>query len=131
MHQLHILFFDLLTGDMKEHTSTDIVLHDMDPAAVELLIEYGYTGQIVITPENVQVLLPASSILQMSTVREACCRFLMKQLHPTNCLGIRSFAGKISRNKHTCKYVPYTLFLAEITHFNSYFLPETNLFFSF
>ena len=41
-----------------------------------------------------QVLLPASSLLQMSTVREACCKFLMRQLHPTNCLGIRSFAGK-------------------------------------
>lgn len=78
---------------MKEQASTEIILHDMDPAAVELLIEYGYTGQIVITPDNVQVLLPASSILQMITVREACCRFLMKQLHPTNCLGIRSFAG--------------------------------------
>lgn len=41
----------------------------------------------------IQVLLPASSVLQMSTVREACCKFLMRQLHPTNCLGIRSFAG--------------------------------------
>ena len=30
----------------------------------------------------------------MATVREACCKFLMRQLHPTNCLGIRSFAGK-------------------------------------
>ena len=41
----------------------------------------------------IKVLLPASSILQMATVREACCKFLMRQLHPTNCLGIRSFAG--------------------------------------
>ena len=53
-----------------------------------------FLGEIVISEENVQVLLPASSILQMATVREACCKFLMRQLHPTNCLGIRSFAGK-------------------------------------
>ncbi|KAK4877917.1 hypothetical protein RN001_010423 [Aquatica leii] len=91
-------FFAMFNGDMKEQSCHEIILHDMDPAAVELLIEYGYTGQIVITPDNVQVLLPASSILQMSTVREACCRFLMKQLHPTNCLGIRSFA-----DTHSCK----------------------------
>lgn len=45
-----------------------------------------------------QVLLPASSILQMSSVREACCKFLMRQLHPTNCLGIRNFA-----DTHACK----------------------------
>lgn len=25
-------------------------------------------------------------------VREECCKFLLKQLHPTNCLGIRTFA---------------------------------------
>ena len=48
--------------------------------------------------ENVQVLLPASSILQMASVREACCKFLMRQLHPTNCLGIRNFA-----DTHACK----------------------------
>lgn len=41
-----------------------------------------------------QVLLPASSLLQINSVRDACCTFLMKQLHPTNCLGIRQFAGK-------------------------------------
>ena len=45
-----------------------------------------------------QVLLPASSILQLSSVREACCKFLMRQLHPTNCLGIRNFA-----DTHACK----------------------------
>ncbi|RZF43522.1 hypothetical protein LSTR_LSTR013046 [Laodelphax striatellus] len=44
------------------------------------------------------VLLPASSLLQMSSVREACCKFLMRQLHPSNCLGIRSFA-----DAHSCK----------------------------
>lgn len=82
-----------LLGDMKEHESNEVILHDVDPAAIELLIEYAYTGQIIITPDNVQVLLPASSVLQMQDVREACCRFLLRQLHPTNCLGIRSFAG--------------------------------------
>ena len=46
----------------------------------------------------VQVLLPASSILQIVSVREACCKFLMRQLHPTNCLGIRNFA-----DTHACK----------------------------
>ena len=58
-----------------------------------------FLGEIVISEENVQVLLPASSILQMATVREACCKFLMRQLHPTNCLGIRSFAGKNNATK--------------------------------
>jgi hypothetical protein len=34
----------------------------------------------------------------MSMVREACCKFLLRQLHPSNCLGIRNFA-----DAHSCK----------------------------
>lgn len=83
-----------LPGDMKEHNLPMIEIHHMDPTAIDLLLDYSYTGQITITADNVQVLLPASSLLQMNEVREACCRFLLRQLHPTNCLGIRSFAGK-------------------------------------
>nr|XP_022912325.1 kelch-like protein 17 [Onthophagus taurus] len=88
----------MFNGEMKEHETNEIILHEIDATAVQLLIDYAYTGQITITADNVQVLLPASSLLQMEEVREACCRFLMKQLHPTNCLGIRSFA-----DTHSCK----------------------------
>lgn len=40
---------------MKEHNSPEVALHDLDAAAVELLIEYAYTGHILITADNVQV----------------------------------------------------------------------------
>lgn len=96
---------------MKEHSQSEIVIYDMDATAMDLLLDYAYTGQLTITADNVnvkatilyqtcakpapfQVLLPASSMLQLQEVREACWRFLLKQLHPTNCLGIRSFAGE-------------------------------------
>lgn len=46
-----------------------------------------------------KVLLPASSLLQIQSVREACCKFLLRQLHPSNCLGIRSFAGNFNPTK--------------------------------
>lgn len=80
---------------MLERTQGAVQLHDIDGLALKLLIDYIYTGKITITEQNVQVLLPASSLLQMHSVREACCCFLLRQLHPSNCLGIRSFAGKI------------------------------------
>ncbi|EFA04963.1 kelch-like protein 17 isoform X1 [Tribolium castaneum] len=91
-------FYAMFNGDMKEQHQSEITIHDLDPTAIDLLIEYSYTGQILITPDNVQVLLPASSVLQIQEVREACCKFLLRQLHPTNCLGIRSFA-----DTHCCK----------------------------
>jgi hypothetical protein len=44
-----------------------------------------------VTEENVQSLLPAANLLQLTDVRDACCDFLQAQLHPTNCLGIRRY----------------------------------------
>ena len=83
---------------MAEKNLTDITIHDLDPLALTLLVDFSYTGELSVCEDNVQVLLPASSILQMTSVREACCKFLMRQLHPTNCLGIRNFA-----DTHACK----------------------------
>ena len=79
---------------MLERNKDVVELHDIDYQSVNQLISYAYTGEIDITEENVQVLLPASSLLQIQSVREACCKFLLRQLHPSNCLGIRSFAGE-------------------------------------
>ncbi|NXE62958.1 KLHL4 protein, partial [Calcarius ornatus] len=41
--------------------------------------------------DTIESLLAAACLLQLSQVIEVCCNFLMKQLHPSNCLGIRSF----------------------------------------
>ncbi|XP_037049444.1 kelch-like protein 17 [Bradysia coprophila] len=91
-------FYAMFNDDMLERNSVSITLHDVDIAALRQLIEYTYSGEITITEDNVQVLLPASSLLQIQSVREACCKFLLRQLHPSNCLGIRSFA-----DAHSCK----------------------------
>lgn len=91
-------FFAMFNEDMLERNMDVISLHDIDPDSLKRLIDYAYTGEITITEENVQVLLPASSLLQIQSVREACCKFLLRQLHPSNCLGIRSFA-----DAHSCK----------------------------
>lgn len=58
----------------------------------DVLYSYVYTGQITVTEDNVQTLLPAANLLQLSDVKEACSEFLKAQLHPSNCLGIRAFA---------------------------------------
>lgn len=56
-----------------------------------------YTAEISITEDTVQTLLPAANLLQISDVKDACCEFLKKQLHPSNCLGIRAFG-----DVHSC-----------------------------
>ncbi|CAL1288086.1 unnamed protein product [Larinioides sclopetarius] len=90
-------FLAMFNCDMSEKNKSSITMHDVDPSALQLLVDFAYTGEILISEDNVQVLLPVASLLQVQSVREACCKFLLRQLHPSNCLGIRSFA-----DAHSC-----------------------------
>uniref|UniRef100_A0A803WG36 Kelch like family member 17 n=1 Tax=Ficedula albicollis TaxID=59894 RepID=A0A803WG36_FICAL len=92
-------FHAMFTNEMSESRQTHVTLHDIDPQALEQLVQYAYTAEIVVGEGNVQVgtLLPAASLLQLNGVRDACCKFLLSQLDPSNCLGIRGFA-----DTHSC-----------------------------
>ncbi|XP_054712962.1 kelch-like protein 17 [Uloborus diversus] len=91
-------FHAMFNCEMSEKDKSSITMHDVDPGALQLLVDFAYTGEILISEDNVQVLLPVASLLQVQSVREACCKFLLRQLHPSNCLGIRSFA-----DAHSCE----------------------------
>lgn len=69
-----------------------ISVSGVDYHALQLLVEYVYTSVVVVTEENVQVLLTAANLLQLTDVRDACCDYLQSQLDPSNSLGIRDFA---------------------------------------
>ncbi|XP_058853184.1 kelch-like protein 3 isoform X1 [Acipenser ruthenus] len=90
-------FCAMFTGDMSESKAKRVEIKDVDGQTLTKLVDYVYTAEIEVTEENVQVLLPAASLLQLMDVRQVCCEFLQSQLHPTNCLGIRAFA-----DLHTC-----------------------------
>uniref|UniRef100_A0A8C4NNH5 Kelch-like family member 2 n=1 Tax=Eptatretus burgeri TaxID=7764 RepID=A0A8C4NNH5_EPTBU len=77
---------------MSESKAERVEIKAVDSRALGLLVDYVYTAEIQVTEENVQILLPTASLLQLAEVRDACCDFLQSQLHPSNCLGIRTFA---------------------------------------
>ncbi|XP_015591764.1 ring canal kelch homolog [Cephus cinctus] len=85
-------YFYAMFTSFEERDQERITLQGVDYAALELLVEYVYSAEVHVTEDNVQVLLPAANLLQLTDVRDACCDFLQAQLHPTNCLGIRAFA---------------------------------------
>ncbi|KAM4586731.1 kelch-like protein 3 isoform 1-T1 [Fundulus diaphanus] len=90
-------FCAMFTGDMSESKAPRVEIREVDGQTLRKLVDYIYTAEIEVTEDNVQVLLPAASLLQLMDVRQVCCEFLQSQLHPTNCLGIRAFA-----DLHTC-----------------------------
>ncbi|XP_056130977.1 kelch-like protein 3 isoform X2 [Lampris incognitus] len=90
-------FCAMFTGDMSESKAQEVEIREVDGQTLKRLVDYIYTAEIDVTEDNVQVLLPAASLLQLMDVRQVCCEFLQSQLHPSNCLGIRAFA-----DLHTC-----------------------------
>ena len=108
----------MFNGAMSESNQDRVNLEGVQSEALRQLVEYIYTGEIEVninfqnivlvrnlnsilifevTEENVQSLLPAANLLSLSWVRDSCCRFLQSQLHPSNCLGIRSFGNSIKK----------------------------------
>jgi hypothetical protein len=85
-------FHAMFSGEMRESAEVEVSIKEFNPLAIKSLIEFCYSSSITINNDNVLELLPASSLLQMAGVQDACCSFLAGQLHPSNCLGIRKFA---------------------------------------
>uniref|UniRef100_A0A1B0G3N6 BTB domain-containing protein n=1 Tax=Glossina morsitans morsitans TaxID=37546 RepID=A0A1B0G3N6_GLOMM len=88
-------FAGMLNNDMQEKASGS-AKYDEDPAIVEALVEYIYSGVITLTKSNVQSILPVANLFQMEWVKEQSEQFLKSQVRATNCFEMRSFADMYS-----------------------------------
>ncbi|XP_022160502.1 kelch-like protein 3 isoform X2 [Myzus persicae] len=87
-------YFHAMFTNFAESNKDLVIIRQVDPTAIQLLIDFIYSGEIVVTEKN--VLLPAANLLQLQEIKEACCDFLQAQLHHTNCLGIYALADLYS-----------------------------------
>ncbi|CAI8010895.1 Kelch-like protein 18 [Geodia barretti] len=85
-------FEAMFLSGMSESRQSVVDLQGLSPDAFEAILRFFYTGNIRITKDNVQTILPASSIFQLDDLKKACANFLVHQLAPCNCLGITTFA---------------------------------------
>lgn len=85
-------FKAMFTSPMVERTQSHVVVNGIDAGALRDILDYAYTSSVTVTPDNVQSLLAAANLLQVSRVKNACCVFLQQRMDETNCLGIHTFA---------------------------------------
>eukprot|EP00102_Acyrthosiphon_pisum_P024844 XP_016662054.1 PREDICTED: ring canal kelch homolog isoform X2 [Acyrthosiphon pisum] len=85
-------YFRAMFSNSDESNKDLVTIRELDSTTLQLLVDYIYTGEITITNENVQMLLPAANILQLDYINGVCAEFLQKHLDPSNCLGIKAFA---------------------------------------
>ncbi|XP_067135228.1 kelch-like protein 5 [Centruroides vittatus] len=85
-------FAAMFTNDLREAFQQEVELQAVNAEALQALIYYCYTGEIDIHEDTVETLLSTANLLQLSEVVEACCKFMMCRLNPSNCIGICLFA---------------------------------------
>ncbi len=56
----------MFTGELAESRQTEVTIRDVDEAAMSILVDFCYTAYIVVEESNVQTLLPAACLLQVS-----------------------------------------------------------------
>jgi len=85
-------FAAMFTGNMTESSAQQVEILGVDPASLQQLVDYCYTGRLALQEDTVENLMSAACLLQLPAVTDSCCMFLKKLLHPSNCIGIRLFA---------------------------------------
>ncbi|KAK6024294.1 BTB/POZ domain protein, partial [Ostertagia ostertagi] len=62
-------FEAMFTSDMAESRMEEIEIVDMETSTLETLVDYCYSGKIVISDANVSSILPAACLLQLDEVQ--------------------------------------------------------------
>ncbi|CAF4140965.1 unnamed protein product [Rotaria magnacalcarata] len=90
-------FRSMFTLGMLEADKRRIEIQDINRNSLKTIIEFAYTAKAIITIDNVQHLLFASTVLQTEDLAEACSSFLRQHLSLTNCTEIRQYAELLNR----------------------------------
>lgn len=88
-------FSAMFSSGMKENEMKEIPLQDVDGEALRLLLAHCYSGEINITTDNVETILPAASRYEFADIERKCGKCLEKFLcdNPANCMQYYSLAS--------------------------------------
>ena len=88
-------------GELREagESLQEILLPGVSAEALRLVLEFIYTGQLELSPLNIQAILGCASQLQLQSVVSLCSRYLHTNLDLDNCRDILSLADTFSLSK--------------------------------
>lgn len=86
-------FRAMFTSDMQECSKDEVKLRDVDELGLKAIMGFVYSGKLEITKTNAQGVLSTASMLGLQSMVDACARFMVKHLSPSNCLGMRDFSA--------------------------------------
>ena len=82
-------FLKMFTTNMREKRDEKVTLQDISPIAMQVAIDFIYTGDVIITEENISSILNAASLMQITDLLKIVVKYLCQFLNLNNCLRFR------------------------------------------
>ncbi|XP_041862839.1 kelch-like protein 23 isoform X2 [Melanotaenia boesemani] len=118
-------FRALFFGCGVESNKRQIEIRGVGLQQFKVLMEYSRTCSLTLDRENVLGILETADFLQLERARLLCCKFLERELHLSNCLGMMTYAWQLG-----CTQLYTAARQVVLTHFSAISAEEDFLFLS-
>lgn len=100
-------FEAMFSGAFREQREQRVEIADVSPWVMRRLLDFLYTGELVLCTEEAQDLLSACHLLGYGCLVEHCCRFMARHLDASNCLRLELLASlygleELRKAAHDC-----------------------------
>ncbi|XP_018423423.1 PREDICTED: influenza virus NS1A-binding protein [Nanorana parkeri] len=85
--------FEIFNNDNESHGISHVKFDDLNPGAVEVLLNYAYTSQLKAETELVKDVYSAAKKLKIDRVKQVCGEYLLSKMDVKSCISYRNFAN--------------------------------------
>ncbi|XP_073732477.1 influenza virus NS1A-binding protein homolog B [Misgurnus anguillicaudatus] len=92
--------FEIFNSDSELQNGVSLVkLDDLNPVAVEILLNYAYTAQLKADKDLVRDVYSAAKKLKLKRVKQVCGDYLLSKIDSQSAISFRSFASGMNDNR--------------------------------
>ncbi|XP_061434733.1 influenza virus NS1A-binding protein [Lethenteron reissneri] len=92
--------FEAFNSEVLDNTGCSMIrFEDLNPEAMEILLNYAYTARLEASIDLVKDVYSAAKKLKMDRVRQVCGDYLLSCVDGTNCISYRNFAGHMDDSR--------------------------------
>uniref|UniRef100_A0A667WGH2 Influenza virus NS1A binding protein a n=1 Tax=Myripristis murdjan TaxID=586833 RepID=A0A667WGH2_9TELE len=99
--------FEIFNSDIEPHGISHVTFEDLDPEAVEILLNYAYTAQLKADKELVKEVYSAAKRFKMERVKQICGDYLLSKMDSLNAISFRNFASSMGDSRVLAKVDAY------------------------
>ncbi|KAM8930875.1 influenza virus NS1A-binding protein [Pelodytes ibericus] len=85
--------FEIFNNDSEAHGISHVKFDDLNPEAVEVLLNYAYTSQLKAETELVKDVYSAAKKLKIERVKQVCGDYLISKMDAQTCISYRNFVN--------------------------------------